>query len=56
MKRGKDQIPMLGGDEYAMLTDERKFLHHKAGEPKRAKKSFNKRLRKSQILITKRHW
>lgn len=50
MKRGKDQIPMRGGEEYDMLTRARKLYGHGRGRSKQAKRSFNRRLTRSVIL------
>tara|TARA_R110000868_G_scaffold242_2_gene2217 strand:+ start:149 stop:301 length:153 start_codon:yes stop_codon:yes gene_type:complete len=40
------RIPLKGGDEYDGLTKARKFFHWKAGQLKRIKRAYNKRLRK----------
>tara|TARA_R110002153_G_scaffold29748_1_gene91352 strand:+ start:113 stop:250 length:138 start_codon:yes stop_codon:yes gene_type:complete len=37
---------MKGGDEYDALTKARKFMHWKAGQVKKIKRAYNKRLRK----------
>jgi hypothetical protein len=40
------RIPMKGGDEYDALTKARKFYLWKAGQVKKIKRAYNKRLRK----------
>ena len=40
------RIPMKGGDEYDALTKARKFHLWKAGQVKKIKRAYNKRLRK----------
>jgi len=40
------RIPMKGGDEYEALTKARKFYLWKAGQVKKIKRAYNKRLRK----------
>ena len=40
------RIPMKGGDEYDAFTKIRKFLRWKAGQVKKIKRAYNKRLRK----------
>tara|TARA_B110000879_G_C10803800_1_gene367624 strand:+ start:58 stop:243 length:186 start_codon:yes stop_codon:yes gene_type:complete len=40
------RIPMKGGDEYEGLTKARRFHHWKAGQLKKIKRAYNKRLRK----------
>jgi hypothetical protein len=40
------RIPMKGGDEYGALTKARKFYLWKAGQLKKIKRAYNKRLRK----------
>jgi hypothetical protein len=41
-----NKIPLKGGDEYDGLTKARKFYHWKAGQLKKIKRAYNKRLRK----------
>ena len=40
------RIPMKGGDEYDGLTKARRFYLWKAGQLKKIKRAYNKRLRK----------
>ena len=40
------KIPLICGDEYDGLTKARKFFRWKAGQRKKIKRAYNKRLRK----------
>jgi hypothetical protein len=40
------RIPLKGGDEYDTLTKARKFKLWKAGQVKKIKRAYNKRLRR----------
>jgi hypothetical protein len=46
MKRGH-LIPLVGGDEYDYLTRWRNMLHHKRGQARAAKRSYNRRVRRT---------
>ena len=41
------RVPLKGGQEHDMLTRWRRFVKHTAGKTKAAKRSYNKRLRKT---------
>ena len=41
------RVPLKGGEEYDMLTGWRRFLKNTAGKAKAAKRSYNKRFRKT---------
>tara|TARA_R110000823_G_C15629625_1_gene468542 strand:+ start:342 stop:515 length:174 start_codon:yes stop_codon:yes gene_type:complete len=41
------RVPLKGGEEHDMLTRWRRFVKHTAGKAKAAKRSYNKRLRKT---------
>ena len=41
------RVPLKGGEEHDMLTGWRRFLRNTAGKAKAAKRSYNKRLRKT---------
>ena len=47
----KPEIPLKGGDEQDMLTPWRKYLKcaERPGVPKKAKRSYNKRVRKEAL-------
>ena len=41
------RVPLKGGEEHDMLTRWRRFVKSTAGKAKAAKRSYNKRLRKT---------
>ena len=42
------KLPLIDGDEYDMLTRWRHITHHRAGEPKTAKRKYAKRVRQTE--------
>lgn len=48
------KIPLKSGDEYDALTKAKKYFNFKAGQRKKIKARYNKRLRKvNKILLVK---
>lgn len=46
-----NRIPLKGGEEYDYLTGWRRFICRHSGDAKRAKRSYNRRMRRLPIEV-----